>query len=99
MNNTVKRLIIGDDLFGEIGEFKKFAKINRHQNNNIAVLRYSRVGNHQINYLPNCHIWKTAKYNSRQTFSFYSILRTSPFFQYYRQIKSSPNCDIFKTAK
>ena len=23
----VKRLIIGDDLFGEIGEFKKFAKL------------------------------------------------------------------------
>ena len=22
-----------------------------------------------------------------------------PFFQYYRQLKSSPNCDIFKTAK
>ena len=56
ISSTVKRLIIGDDLFGEIGEFKKFAKINRHQNNNIAVLRYSRVGNRQINYLPNCHI-------------------------------------------
>ena len=25
---TEKRLIIGDDLFGEIGEFKKFAKIS-----------------------------------------------------------------------
>ena len=70
---TVKQLIIGDDLFGEIGEINKFAKINRHQNSNIAVLRQSRVGNRQINYLPNCHIWKTAKYNSRQTFSFYSI--------------------------
>ena len=32
---TVKRLITGDDLFGEIGEFKKFAKFNRHQNKNI----------------------------------------------------------------
>ena len=30
--NTVKQFIIGDDLIGEIGEFKKFAKINRHQN-------------------------------------------------------------------
>ena len=28
---TVKRLIIGDDLSGEIGEFKKFAKISRRQ--------------------------------------------------------------------
>ena len=27
------------------------------------------------------------------------ILSRPPFFQYYRQIKSSPNCDIFKTAK
>ena len=28
---TVKRLINGGDLFGEIGEFKKFAKISRRQ--------------------------------------------------------------------
>ena len=27
----MKRLIIGDDLFGEIGEFKKFPKISCHQ--------------------------------------------------------------------
>ena len=53
---TVKQLIIGDDLFGEIGEFKKFAKINLHQNKNIAVLKYSKVKNRQINSLPNCHI-------------------------------------------
>ena len=58
---TINNIIIGEDLFGEIGELKKIAKINLHQMNN--------------------------------------ILRTSPFFQYYRQIKSSPNCDIFKTAK
>ena len=25
--NTVKQLIIGDDIFGEIGEFKKFSKL------------------------------------------------------------------------
>ena len=30
MPHTVKRLI-GDDLFGEIGKFKKFAKISRRQ--------------------------------------------------------------------
>ena len=64
--------MIGDDLFGEIGKIKKFAKINRHQNKNIAVLKYSKVQNRQISSLSNCHIWKTAKYNSRQTFSFYS---------------------------
>ena len=28
---TVKRLIFGDNLFGEIGKFKKFAKINHRQ--------------------------------------------------------------------
>ena len=28
---TVKRLINGGDLFGEIGKFKKIAKISRHQ--------------------------------------------------------------------
>ena len=51
---------------------KKFAKINRHQNKNIAVLKDSKVKNCQINSLPNCHIWKIAKYTSHQTFSFYS---------------------------
>ena len=39
-------------------------------NNNITVLVYSSVGNRQINSLPNCYIWKTAKYNSRQIFLF-----------------------------
>ena len=34
---TVKRLIIGDDLFGEIGELKKFAKISRRQ---IVILQF-----------------------------------------------------------
>ena len=53
---TVKQLIIGDDLFGEIGELKKIAKINCHQNKNIAILKYSKVQNCQINVLPNCHI-------------------------------------------
>ena len=48
-------MINKDDLFVVIGEFKKSAKINRHQNKNIAVLRYSKVINCQINYLPNCH--------------------------------------------
>ena len=28
---TVKRKIIGEDLFGEIGELKNFAKISSHQ--------------------------------------------------------------------
>ena len=28
---TVKRLIIGEDLFGKIGEFTKFTKISCHQ--------------------------------------------------------------------
>ena len=28
---TVKRLVIGADLFGEIGIFKKFGKISRRQ--------------------------------------------------------------------
>ena len=32
---TVKRLIIGKDLFGEIGEIKKLTKINLRQMNNI----------------------------------------------------------------
>ena len=53
---TVKQLIIGDNLFGEIGEFKKVAKSNRHQNKNIAVLKYSKVKNCKINSLSNCHI-------------------------------------------
>ena len=53
---TVKRLIIGDNLFGGIGEFKKITKINRHQNKNIAILKYCKVKNCQINYSPNCHI-------------------------------------------
>ena len=35
---TVKQLIIGDDLFGEIGEFRKFAKINHRQ---ITIFIYS----------------------------------------------------------
>ena len=69
---TVKRLIIGDYLFGEIGEFFKFAKISCHQIETLQSLDITSVGNRQINSLPNCHIWKTAKYNSRQIFSFYS---------------------------
>ena len=40
---TVKRLIIGEDLFGEIGEFKKFAKISRRQ------IKTSQSENRQIN--------------------------------------------------
>ena len=31
VQTTVKRLIIGVYLFGEIGEFKKFTEISRHQ--------------------------------------------------------------------
>ena len=69
---TVKRLIIGDYLFDEIGEFFKFAKISCHQIETLQSLDITSVGNRQINSLPNCHIWKTAKYNSRQIFSFYS---------------------------
>ena len=71
--DTVKRLIIGDYLFGEIGGFFKFAKISCHQIETLQSLDITSVGNHQINSLPNCQIWKTAKYNSRQIFSFYSI--------------------------
>ena len=69
---TVKRLIIGDYLFDEIGEFFKFAKISCHQIGTLQSLDITSVGNRQIKSLPNCHIWKTAKYNSRQIFSFYS---------------------------
>ena len=58
---TVKQLIIGDYLFGEIGEFFKFAKISCHQIETLQSLDISSVGNRQINSLPNCHIWKTAK--------------------------------------
>ena len=71
-STTVKRLIIGDYLFGEIGEFFKFAKISCHQIGTLQSLDITSVGNRQIKSLPNCHIWKTAKYNSRQIFSFYS---------------------------
>ena len=73
-HDTVKRLIIGDYLFGEIGEFFKFAKISCHQIGTLQSLDITSVGNRQIKSLPNCHIWKTAKYNSRQIFSFYSTL-------------------------
>ena len=55
---TVKQLIIGDDLFGEIGKFKKFSKISHRQ---IKTSQSSSVGNRQINSWPNCHIWKIAK--------------------------------------
>ena len=58
--STVKRLIIGDYLFGEIGEFFKFAKISCHQIETLQSLDITSVGNRQINSLPNCHIWKTA---------------------------------------
>ena len=71
---TVKRLIIGDLLFGEIGELNKLAKISLSSNKKTSVIRYSSVGNHQINSSLNCHIWKTAKYNSHQIFSFYSYI-------------------------
>ena len=74
---TVKWLIIGKDLFGEIGELKKFAKINLHQMNNILrtspFFQYYR----QIKSSPSCDIFKTAKYNSHQHFSFYSIWKKS----------------------
>ena len=53
---TVKRLIIGDYLFGEIGEFFKFAKISCHHIGTLQSLDITSVGNHQINSLPNCHI-------------------------------------------
>ena len=59
-----KRLIIGDYLFGEI---------SCHQIKTLQSLDISSVGNRQINYLPNCHIWKTARYNSHQIFLFYSM--------------------------
>ena len=72
LHTAKKRLIIGDYLFGEIGEFFKFAKISCHQIETLQSLDITSVGNRQINSLPNCHIWKTAKYNSRQIFSFYS---------------------------
>ena len=56
--NTVKRLIICEDLFGEIGEFTKLAKmlVVVTYNKNIPVFRYSIVGNRQINSSPNSHI-------------------------------------------
>ena len=53
---TVKRLIIGDYLFGEIGEFFKFAKISCHQIGTLQSLDITSVGNRQIKSLPNCHI-------------------------------------------
>ena len=53
---TVKRLIIGDYLFGEIGEFFKFTKISCHQIETLQSLDITSVGNRQINSLPNCHI-------------------------------------------
>ena len=56
LQNTVKRLIIGDYLFGEIGEFFKFAKISCHQIETLQSLDITSVGNRQINSLPNCHI-------------------------------------------
>ena len=54
--DTVKRLIIGDYLFGGIGEFFKFAKISCHQIETLQSLDITSVGNRQINSLPNCHI-------------------------------------------
>ena len=42
--NTVKRLIIGDYLFGEIAEFVKFAKISCHQIVTLQSLDISSVG-------------------------------------------------------
>ena len=42
---TVKRLIIGDYLFGEIGEFFKFAKISCHQIGTLQSLDITSVGN------------------------------------------------------
>ena len=53
---TVKQLIIGDYLFGEIGEFFKFAKISCHQIETLQSLDITSVGNRQINSLPNYHI-------------------------------------------
>ena len=53
MPYTVKRLIIGEDLLGKINNSPKNLL---SPNKNIAVLRYSNVGNRQINSLPNCHI-------------------------------------------
>ena len=44
---TVRRLIIGGNLFGEIGEFKKFAKIYRHQIKTLQSLDIpENFGNH-----------------------------------------------------
>ena len=67
MQNTVKRLIIGDNLFD-----KKFAKFSRCQ---IKTLQSFYIAVLEITKLNLCQIvifWKTAKYNSPQIFSFYS---------------------------
>ena len=45
---TVKQLIIGDYLFGEIGEFFKFAKISCHQIETLQSLDITSMGNRQI---------------------------------------------------
>ena len=82
---TVKRLIIGDYLFGEIGEFFKFAKISCHQIVTLQSLDISSVGNRQINSLPNCQIV------TLQSLDISSVGN--------RQINSLPNCHIWKTAK
>ena len=65
---TVKWLIIDDDLFGEIGEFKKFAKINLRQ---ITISQFLAIQVMEIVKFILCQIViKTAKYNS--WFPFYS---------------------------
>ena len=60
--------------------------------NKIADLVYSSVGNCQNNSLPNCHIWKTAKYNSHQIFSFYSVsFNFFYFIQVWRKSRENVN--------
>ena len=58
---TVIWLIIGDDLFGEIGEFKKFVKISCHQiitlqSLYIAVLEIAKL-TPKLSYLKNHQIF------------------------------------------
>ena len=51
---TVKRLIIDDDLFGEIGGFKNSPKISRRrQIKTSQFLDTSSDGNCKLDYLPN----------------------------------------------
>ena len=60
--------IIGEELFGEIGESINFAKISSYQMKKV----WTPPIFFQTKSLPNCDIFKTAKYNSHQHFLFYS---------------------------